>query len=170
MPGEKAAAEKLKHFLSKKLTSYPERRNDPTKGAVSNLSPYLHFGQISAQRVALEVLRRRASSETKDAFLEELIVRDGLAGTRKEDALPRQFVAPLENPEPEAVQILDMKVGNGGFAPPGNNPVSPSLRKPAVQKYVKGSVLTPVADHRSQADDGAGQPARGAVLSIPAGN
>jgi deoxyribodipyrimidine photo-lyase len=79
MPGEKAAAEKLKHFLSKKLTSYPERRNDPTKGAVSNLSPYLHFGQISAQRVALEVFRRRASSETKDAFLEELIVRRELS-------------------------------------------------------------------------------------------
>jgi deoxyribodipyrimidine photo-lyase len=47
--------------------------------AESNLSPYLHFGQISAQRVALAVM---ASKRKSDAFLEEpeeLIVRRELS-------------------------------------------------------------------------------------------
>jgi deoxyribodipyrimidine photolyase len=34
----------------------------------SNLSPYLHFGRISAQSVALAVMARKRKS---DAFLEE---------------------------------------------------------------------------------------------------
>ncbi|MCJ7443374.1 MAG: hypothetical protein MUO26_02380 [Methanotrichaceae archaeon] len=42
----------------------------------SNLSPYMHFGQISAQRIALNVLRSKKSSES---FLEELIVRRELS-------------------------------------------------------------------------------------------
>jgi deoxyribodipyrimidine photo-lyase len=45
----------------------------------SNLSPYLHFGQISAQRIALETYKRKHNIETKDAFLEELIVRRELS-------------------------------------------------------------------------------------------
>ncbi len=45
----------------------------------SNLSPYLHFGQISAQRVALEVSKASVDAEAKDAFLEELIVRRELS-------------------------------------------------------------------------------------------
>lgn len=40
------------------------------------MSPYLHFGQISAQRVALEV---RAKTDKADEFLEELLLRRELA-------------------------------------------------------------------------------------------
>jgi deoxyribodipyrimidine photo-lyase len=46
---------------------------------VSDLSPYLHFGQIASQRVAWEVRRAEAPAEAKQAFLEELIVRRELA-------------------------------------------------------------------------------------------
>jgi deoxyribodipyrimidine photo-lyase len=79
-PGEKAAREVLNHFIEHKLSAYPERRNDPTEDGLSHLSPYLHFGQISAQRVALEVRKGgNAGSAAREAFLEELIVRRELA-------------------------------------------------------------------------------------------
>jgi deoxyribodipyrimidine photo-lyase len=69
----------LKAFLKNKLGFYEERSNNPTADGLSNLSPYLHFGQISAQRVALEVSRTEAQQNGKEAFLEELIVRRELS-------------------------------------------------------------------------------------------
>ena len=78
-PGENAAQKMLKEFIEKRLNIYAEQRNDPNAHAVSNLSPYLHFGQISAQYVALEVQKSRVQQTCKDAFLEELIVRRELA-------------------------------------------------------------------------------------------
>lgn len=78
-PGPKAARKTLKKFISAKLADYDSRRNDPLADATSNLSPYLHFGQISAQRVALEIDGSDSSEESKEAFLEELIVRRELA-------------------------------------------------------------------------------------------
>jgi deoxyribodipyrimidine photo-lyase len=54
-PGEKAAEQMLNHFIQHKLSDYDAKRNDPNQDGQSNLSPYLHFGQISAQRVALEI-------------------------------------------------------------------------------------------------------------------
>ncbi|WP_448376868.1 deoxyribodipyrimidine photo-lyase [Fervidobacterium sp.] len=79
-PGESSAFDVLNDFLNGKLKWYAELRNDPSKDAVSNLSPYLHFGQISAQRVALEVIRYELEHpESVLAFLEELIVRRELA-------------------------------------------------------------------------------------------
>lgn len=78
-PGEKGAQQLVRYFLENKLSVYDKWRNDPTKNGQSNLSPYLHFGQISAQRVALEVLRSGANKESKEAFLEEFIVRRELS-------------------------------------------------------------------------------------------
>lgn len=77
--GETAARKVMDDFLTNKLNSYSALRNDPTKNAVSNLSPYLHFGQISAQRVALEVGKTESDLESKEAFLDELLVRKELA-------------------------------------------------------------------------------------------
>ena len=78
-PGEKAARRALKRFLRAGLEHYPERRNDPSLGGQSDLSPYLHFGQLSAQRVAIEVELSDAPTASKEAFLEELIVRRELS-------------------------------------------------------------------------------------------
>lgn len=78
-PGEKAAIEALKNFLKRKLSNYHESRNNPNLNGQSNLSPYLHFGHISAQRVALEIMNADVNKKSKDAFLEELIVRRELA-------------------------------------------------------------------------------------------
>lgn len=77
--GEKAAEKILKHFIKNKLPDYAEARNDPTIDGQSNLSPYLHFGQISAQRVALEVIKSHANEKQKNTFLEELIIRRELS-------------------------------------------------------------------------------------------
>jgi deoxyribodipyrimidine photo-lyase len=78
-PGETAALKSLENFLKNKFDNYNEFRNDPTKDGQSNLSPYLHFGQISAQRIALETERLNGNKESAKSFLEELIVRRELA-------------------------------------------------------------------------------------------
>ncbi len=78
-PGEKEAKKCLQDFINKKLDNYDEQRNDPALNGQSDLSPYLHFGQISAQRVALEVQKLKDHSNSTEAFLEELIVRRELS-------------------------------------------------------------------------------------------
>ncbi|UCC40649.1 MAG: deoxyribodipyrimidine photo-lyase, partial [Candidatus Aminicenantes bacterium] len=78
-PGEKAAKQMLNHFVRNKLSDYDSQRNDPSQDGQSNLSSYLHFGQISAQRVALEIKKSSTSNSKQQAFLEELIVRRELA-------------------------------------------------------------------------------------------
>jgi deoxyribodipyrimidine photo-lyase len=77
--GEPAAANSLKDFLQNKFERYSEERNDPNKNALSNLSPYLHFGHISAQRVALTVQQFYQKNPSAETFLEELIVRRELS-------------------------------------------------------------------------------------------
>ena len=79
VPGERAAKKTLRHFIRHNLASYATKRNDPNLSALSNLSPYLHFGQISAQRVAQEVRDAGAPGADREAFLEELIIRRELA-------------------------------------------------------------------------------------------
>jgi deoxyribodipyrimidine photo-lyase len=72
----------LHDFLDLKLQDY-SRRNDPNLNVVSGLSPYLHFGQVSAQSVALAVKKAAAENPVykaqADEFLEELIVRRELS-------------------------------------------------------------------------------------------
>lgn len=76
--GEQAARTVLGAFLHEKLARYTQR-NDPNQEVSSDLSAHLHFGMISAQRVALETLAHGHPGEQTDAFLEELIVRRELA-------------------------------------------------------------------------------------------
>ena len=78
VPGEIAAKNKL-DSLRDSLVGYDERRNDPTKDALSNLSPYFHFGQIAPQRVALEIKNSSLPEQDKNSFLEEMIVRRELS-------------------------------------------------------------------------------------------
>ncbi|AGW13069.1 deoxyribodipyrimidine photo-lyase [Megalodesulfovibrio gigas] len=77
--GPTAALAALQEFVAHRLRDYDERRNDPNAEAQSRLSPYLHFGQVSALRVALAVQAAAAPRETKEVFLEELVVRRELA-------------------------------------------------------------------------------------------
>ena len=75
--GTEEAKRRLEEFISGKLDHYDELRNDPTQDCLSQMSPYLHFGQISPLYVALQVARTDSSG--KDAYLEELIVRRELS-------------------------------------------------------------------------------------------
>tara|TARA_Y100001970_G_scaffold131993_1_gene162808 strand:+ start:516 stop:1850 length:1335 start_codon:yes stop_codon:yes gene_type:complete len=96
--GEVHAMKTLKDFIDNRLDNYAISRNDPTIDGQSNLSPFLHYGQISSLRIILEILKicddepllfkkgKLASFEgahTKldsiNAFFEELIVRKELA-------------------------------------------------------------------------------------------
>lgn len=76
--GPKAAKRTLREFLDKKIEYYSDKRNIPTENYVSNLSPYIHFGQISAQTIVLETYEKVRNSK-KDSFVEELVVRRELA-------------------------------------------------------------------------------------------
>jgi deoxyribodipyrimidine photo-lyase len=78
-PGSPSASEALRGFIENGLSRYPAESNDPNAPGQSGLSPYLHFGQISAQRVALEVGRADAAQSAREAFLEQLIVRRELS-------------------------------------------------------------------------------------------
>ena len=73
--GEAAAQEAMRSFIANKLARYDEDRNDPAKDGQSNLSPYLHFGQLGAQRLAYEVRQAGKSGIAVESFLEELLVR-----------------------------------------------------------------------------------------------
>jgi len=75
--GTKEALRHLEVFLEGKLDRFPELRNDPTLDYVSQMSPYLHFGQISPLFIALKVKETR--SPGGEAFLEELIIRRELS-------------------------------------------------------------------------------------------
>jgi deoxyribodipyrimidine photo-lyase len=78
--GRIEAEHRLRVFLEEKLRRYARDRNEPSRHATSELSPYLHFGQISSLEIALAA--REYAAEHKliaDEFLEELIVRRELA-------------------------------------------------------------------------------------------
>lgn len=79
IPGREAAHRLMEAFVGQKLAFYGTLSNDPNRNLQSNLSPYLHFGQLAPQRVALSVLRSAGSGPAAEAFLEELIVRRELA-------------------------------------------------------------------------------------------
>ncbi|MFX0167261.1 MAG: deoxyribodipyrimidine photo-lyase [Candidatus Hodarchaeota archaeon] len=77
--GEKEGSFKLKQFLEEKIKLYNQNRNDPNLDATSNLSPYLHFGHLSAQRVVLEANKIMKISNLKGGFYDEIIVRRELS-------------------------------------------------------------------------------------------
>lgn len=79
IPGEKQAKRELDNFVQNKLCNYDNKRNDPLADAQSGLSPYFHFGQLSPQRAALAVSESKDVQPSKDAYLEELIVRRELS-------------------------------------------------------------------------------------------
>ncbi|MDO8411766.1 MAG: deoxyribodipyrimidine photo-lyase [Phenylobacterium sp.] len=78
--GEVEARHRLQAFVNGGLARYGDERGKPETEAVSYLSPYLHYGQISPVEIALAVRDAEgADSETKRVYLEELIVRRELA-------------------------------------------------------------------------------------------
>ena len=78
--GSQEAQRHLDQFLHDRLKIYAKGRNEPSKHATSNLSPYLHFGHISSLETALQAKDYATRHHLiADEFLEELIVRRELA-------------------------------------------------------------------------------------------
>ncbi len=78
-PGPVAGEAVLRQFITQRLHVYDAERNDPTKRAISDLSPYIRFGYLSTQRIAHEIEKVRRDQDAKAAFIEELVVRRELA-------------------------------------------------------------------------------------------
>ncbi|MDZ4199062.1 MAG: deoxyribodipyrimidine photolyase, partial [Kiritimatiellia bacterium] len=57
----------------------PQNHSDPAADGSSRLSPYLHFGQLSPLEIAHRIVRADAPRESRDAFIEQLIVRRELS-------------------------------------------------------------------------------------------
>ena len=98
VPGQNAAKDRLEEFITNDLADYAVKRNDIAHDTQSGLSPYLHFGQISSLRVALDIINEvkqpplllekaklaehgdvSDATEGMNALLEEMIVRKELA-------------------------------------------------------------------------------------------
>lgn len=77
--GSRNGRKRLKKFLAQILPDYTQARNKPERDGSSRLSAYLHFGFLSPLEIALAVSDADAPQESKDAFLEELIVRRELS-------------------------------------------------------------------------------------------
>jgi len=75
--GTAEANRRYEEFLDKRLSGYADNRNDPGGEGGSEMSPYLHFGQVSP--VTLAVLAQEHGGGGTPAFLEQLIVRRELA-------------------------------------------------------------------------------------------
>ncbi|CAN5590954.1 deoxyribodipyrimidine photolyase [soil metagenome] len=77
--GTEKGRKRLKKFVTEILANYDEARNKPEKDGSSRLSAYLHFGFLSSLEIALAVKDADAPQASKDAYLEELIVRRELS-------------------------------------------------------------------------------------------
>lgn len=73
----------LDEFLEKKFINYSNGRNEPMGECCSNMSPYLHFGQISPIYIYNRVIEfcevNINYGESEKAYIEELFVRRELA-------------------------------------------------------------------------------------------
>ncbi len=73
--GEVAAHQMLQRFIRADFEGYDANRNEPSEQRTSQMSVYLHFGNISPIEIALTV----SSAGQGDKYLEELIVRRELS-------------------------------------------------------------------------------------------
>ena len=77
--GRRAARARLRRFCGDALPQYDERRSEPADlDGSSRLSPYLHFGQISAAEVARSAIAS-VGRPAADKFLDELVTWRELA-------------------------------------------------------------------------------------------
>ncbi|XP_073704846.1 CPD photolyase isoform X2 [Garra rufa] len=78
-PGSSGGMAMLESFIDQRLRLFASHRNNPNYDALSHLSPWIHAGQLSAQRVVKQVKREKNASESVLSFTEELVVRRELA-------------------------------------------------------------------------------------------
>lgn len=77
--GTIAGRKRLADFVKHILPDYEIARSKPDRDGSSRLSSYLHFGYLSPLEIAIAVSVSDAPQGSKDAYLEELIVRRELS-------------------------------------------------------------------------------------------
>ena len=81
--GTHAGLKRLKLFTSKLLAGYDKTRNKPEMDGTSAMSPYLHYGHVGPQTIALAVAEAAKADKTLDAakesYFNELIAWRELA-------------------------------------------------------------------------------------------
>lgn len=75
--GEEEAIKKLNFFIKNNLKNYS--KSSPENSYSSNLSPYLHFGQISPAYIYNKIVKIKSFKEQKEKFLEQLLIRRELS-------------------------------------------------------------------------------------------
>ena len=122
MPGERAARETLERFLRDGLARYGRDRSRPESRAASELSPYLHFGQISPVEI-VRAVREADQGDGALAYIEELVVRRELACNHvfyatnydRYDVLPawarESLAAHRDDPRPARYSAAQLEAG-----------------------------------------------------------
>jgi deoxyribodipyrimidine photo-lyase len=78
--GTSEARRRVREFVAAKLDGYAAARSEPGAFYCTQISPYLHFGQISPVEIALAVRGAGTGADAdRLAYLDELIVRRELA-------------------------------------------------------------------------------------------
>ncbi|GJL62975.1 MAG: deoxyribodipyrimidine photo-lyase [Nitrospirales bacterium] len=82
IPGEAGAHKQFKRFVTSRCVSYERDHDRPDRDHTSQLSPHLHFGEVSPQRVWSHLSNRHATDQRKPfhrettAMLRQLAWRD----------------------------------------------------------------------------------------------
>ncbi len=75
--GTHAGLKRLKHFIETMLPEYEVKRNKPEADGTSAMSPYLHYGHVGSQTIALAVAAAAAANPklrtAKESYFNELI-------------------------------------------------------------------------------------------------
>jgi deoxyribodipyrimidine photo-lyase len=131
--GTRAGHARLKAFLKTGLVRY-EERNDPNEpDAVSRLSPWLHFGNLSIHEILLAVMDRRGEAEHElhpyphaSLFVDQAVVWRELAHNfchydpkhRTVDAIPgwarKQLADHESDPRPHLYSMEEMEQARTG--------------------------------------------------------
>jgi deoxyribodipyrimidine photo-lyase len=77
--GRTEAVQILDGFLDEHLEGYDANRNQMQTNAVSHMSKYLHFGQISPVWLVRQIRGAEASQSDVESYVEEVVVRRELA-------------------------------------------------------------------------------------------
>ncbi|MDA3901381.1 MAG: deoxyribodipyrimidine photo-lyase [Spirochaetes bacterium] len=79
VPGTTEAKRRLKIFLTEKIGNYATDDRDPNRDVLSELSPYIHFGQISVHHIVNELIKSQISTEGSEKFYDQLVIRRELS-------------------------------------------------------------------------------------------
>ena len=107
--GTAEARRRLASFVETRFSRYGAERSDIALRVTSEISPYLHLGQISPVEVVRTIRSARGNEEAREVYLEEMIVRRELAinyverepGYDRYDALPTWARQTLEDHAPD---------------------------------------------------------------------